>query len=50
MIAFVYPLAFADKAEHWERKMHEDFRKAITGMEEGEKITYQPILCSDLTL
>jgi hypothetical protein len=44
MIAFVYPSTFADKREHWEKKMMDDFQSALVQMEDGEKINYEPVL------
>lgn len=44
LIAFVYPLSFADRKEHWERKMREDFEQATKDLLAEEVITYEPVL------
>jgi hypothetical protein len=44
LLAFVYPLSFANQYSYWKQKMNEDFSKAMDAFPEEEKINYEPVL------
>jgi len=44
LLAFVYPSSFVTDAEHWQKKMEEDFKKATLDIMPEGIITYKPIL------
>ena len=44
LIAFVYPISFAEQKAHWEAKMKDDFVQATKDLIADEVINYEPIL------
>jgi hypothetical protein len=44
LLAFVYPSSFVADAEHWQKKMEEDFKKATEEIMPEGIMTYKPIL------
>jgi hypothetical protein len=44
LIAFVYPLSFQNQAAQCKAKMQKEFKTALEGFDEKQKIKYEPLL------